>query len=492
VLGNLLKHGASSITTLFMFLLLVIAARQLGAEDFGRFSFAMALVFLFDPLLDPGLYHYSIRELARNGRLTERVLAHVLTWKGLAALPMLLIVGIAALLVDPSGRSLWAVLLLGLAALIKSCKDAFRSVLLSQERFGLDAISLFIERGALLAIGAYVLLSGHGLLALCTVFVVVRLMDLGIIAAIVARRRVAIRVGMDFSFLGQMLRAALPIAALYVALNFYGYISTVMLAFIRSEVEVGWYGASYRIYEGLLIIPGIMAMAFMPRLSRLYLERDGRLGPLLDQGLKYTFVIAAAVAGNGIIVSNVLVPWLFGNEFRNASSSLTVLLIGVPLIFCLNFLQTSMIAMDRQKAVLNATLAGLLANVVLNALLIPALGHNGAALSTVLCEALVLVIVLVYLGRHAGLRSWQVLLRPALAMSLAAAVPALMGHAVPLFVQVVLFNVALILMLLWLGCVDRTELSALMDFIRRAGPSKDNGIDAAVGADVVRKAGDDQ
>ena len=54
-----------------------------------------------------------------------------------------------------------------------------------------------------------------------------------------------------------MLRAGIPIGVYYVTLNIYNYVDTLMISMMRDSTEVGWYSASYKVYEGLMIIPVI-------------------------------------------------------------------------------------------------------------------------------------------------------------------------------------------------------------------------------------------
>ena len=58
MLTNMVKYATSAVTSAFLFALLVMAGRILGAEDFGKFSFAMAFAFLFKPLIDPKVNWY--------------------------------------------------------------------------------------------------------------------------------------------------------------------------------------------------------------------------------------------------------------------------------------------------------------------------------------------------------------------------------------------------------------------------------------------------
>jgi O-antigen/teichoic acid export membrane protein len=470
MLRNLVRYSVSGVTTLFMFLLLILAGRQLGAEDFGRFTFAIALAFLFDPIMDPGIYHYLIREMARDRQATHRLVAHALSWKLLAMFPAFVLIALTANVIHDSAATLWAVYLMAVSAFLKSYKDVLRCVLLSSESFGMDALSLTIERGSLLLFAALVLLLDQGLIALCLVFVTVRLIDLFIIIFFVRRRGVTVRVGTDVAFLKNMILAAIPVGALYITLNVYNYVDTVMLSVFRQEAEVGWYGASYRIYEGLLIFPGIISTVFMPRLSRLFKQDETVFRTLVGDGIKYVFLIAVIVALNGVVLSEFVVPLFFGEEFAASIASMRLLLLGVPFAFCLNFLQMAMISMDRQKVVFQTTAIGLVLNVLLNLLLIPSIGYRGAALSTVIVEALLLVGLLGYLSRTGvKLETWRLFGMPSLAAAVSC-IPAVVLLASQWVLTLIVFNATFATMLFLLKVLGEREIGAALSLVRRPPP----------------------
>jgi len=64
--------------------------------------------------------------------------------------------------------------------------------------------------------------------------------------------------------------AALPLGFFMIALNTYTYIDTVILGLMRTDTEIGWYAASYSVYEGLTYAPSILAAVLTPRLSYLF------------------------------------------------------------------------------------------------------------------------------------------------------------------------------------------------------------------------------
>ena len=121
VVSNTLSYGTfSALTILATFLLHLVAARYLGVDDFGRFSFAFAFVTLFIPILDPGLYYLLIREIARKLDIAKQYLSHALTWTILSSPLFFGIIFIAMQWMDKSPEALSIVYLIALSQILLS------------------------------------------------------------------------------------------------------------------------------------------------------------------------------------------------------------------------------------------------------------------------------------------------------------------------------------------------------------------------------------
>ena len=155
-------------------------------------------------------------------------------------------------------------------------------------------------------------MTGKGVIALCWVFVLVRLFDLAIIAKIVRLKVCKIRLGTDFRFLAQMLKLSIPIGGFYITLNVYNYVDTVMLSIISNDAEVGWYNASFRIYEGSLIVPTIIGTVLLPSLSQLFAKREisefARL--VFFKGVKWIGILSFLVCANGFLLADTIIGTL--------------------------------------------------------------------------------------------------------------------------------------------------------------------------------------
>ena len=125
---NVFFSGLSWLSSLAFLVILILAARFLGDEVYGQFSFAFSLVALFEVTADLGMKAYVVREIARSRDRTGEFLTHALALKtGLAALTTLILIGLA-LFMDVTGEVRTAIYLLTIAMISKSYKLMLKSL----------------------------------------------------------------------------------------------------------------------------------------------------------------------------------------------------------------------------------------------------------------------------------------------------------------------------------------------------------------------------
>lgn len=400
LLHNFITFGLSSATLVFLFILAVVAARYLGPEDFGIFSFALAFVFFFDFILDPGLYHLMIREIARNKSQARRYIVHAFAWK-LIAIPFALLLMVFVInILHESPRIHNTVYIIGAASFLKSAKDVYRSALLAYEKYEIEAISAVIEKAGLLLVGSLVLALGYGLYGLCWSFVVVRIIDLLVLRLMSKDVFRELPAKFELRTLSDLLRMGIPIGAYYVTLNIYNYIDTVMISVIRDSTEVGWYSASYKVYEGLLVLPVIMGTVYLPRMALLNTGDFKGFSGLVRQGWKFSLLLALLVTAAGVPLASDFISIFFGVSYSKSVLVMQILLFGAAFAYMVNFLQTVMISTNNQNTLFFIAMGGLVLNVVLNYFLIHLYGFVGAAVVTVFVEG----VVFAALGRQVYIR----------------------------------------------------------------------------------------
>ena len=272
-----------------------------------------------------------------------------------------------------------------------------RGVLLGLERFGRDTALVVADRALLLVVGLAALHTGFGLTGLAVTFIVVRFAV--VVASLVVVRRLVGRLSLDFdtALWRDLQQTALPVGLFLVAFGLYSYIDVVMLEWLTTDVEVGLYGAAYRVYEGLCYAPAVVAAVLGPRLAALWAGDRTAHRHLARRGLAAALGLAVVASAATIAAAGPLIHFVFpgtgGDDFARAVPTLRILAAGLPFIFAIWILHTTAISVFRQGLLLRTTLIGVTINATVNLFLIPRYGPDGAALATVIGEGITVALL---------------------------------------------------------------------------------------------------
>ena len=183
-----------------------------------------------------------------------------------------------------------------------------------------------------------------------------------------------------------------------ISIELYTLLDTTMLTFMDVEENVGYYTVSMRIVKILIAAVTGISGVLLPRLSRYYSE--GRVKECSEIVSKIFSILFFAFFPCGlgiIIVAPQLMIVLFGPSFKNG---IITLRIAALLIYALGFSNLFgtqvLLTVGCEKKLFFSTIVGAISNICMNAILIPLYNQNGAALASVISEALVTFITYRY------------------------------------------------------------------------------------------------
>ena len=223
--------------------------------------------------------------------------------------------------------------------------------------------------------------------------------------------------GFDFdrSGWGAILRAALPIMLGYLMSAVFWQMDIVMLGFMASRHDLGLYVAASRVLTIALMFAGLVTSAFSPALAESWPTTAAMQARVRDFAAAALFV-GAPVAAGGLAFPGAILATLFGTRYGGAEAALAMLMGAAALAYFAAAAATALVAWHDQVAHMIAFGIGAAANVVLNFVLIPRFGIDGAAFATLAAQALVTVGVLARLRIRFGVLG----LSPALVFALCA------------------------------------------------------------------------
>ena len=383
-----------------LLILLLVAGRFLGVDDYGRFMYALAVTTIIETVMDIGLAHVTVRAVARdpNGASTlfRNVLGLKVAWVGVG----LVLVFVSAPLLRSDPVVIRLCYLMGLSSAARSYFLTARGLLQGTNRFDLEALIVVADRVLLLVLGTATLVLGYDVVTLGVTFVVARLVMFVAVTLLLRRLLGTATPAFDRTVWRELQAAALPLGFFMISLNLYSYVDTVILGVMRTNAETGLYGAAYRVYEGLTYPPSILASLVTPRLSYLFVHDRAKVGRLLTRAVSGAAAMGIVIGGIGVAVATPLITLLFGPTFSAAAQPLQILSGGALFVFCTWILHAAAIATNLDRRLFMTTVIGLTSNVVLNVLFIPRWGISGAASATVLAEAVTVLLLIIQLRRH--------------------------------------------------------------------------------------------
>lgn len=183
-----------------------------------------------------------------------------------------------------------------------------------------------------------------------------------------------------------------------IATTIYLNSDITLLGFMSSNYAVGLYSVATKIYSILKQMFNAVISSVIPRLSYLQKKDDKEFCLLIKKIFNLAILLIIPCSFGVIILRREIIILISGSEYLEAANTLGILSIATIFAVIANLLSNgALVCLGREKFVLKATLISAVVNITLNFIFIPLFGQNGAALTTLIAECLVVILSLFYL-----------------------------------------------------------------------------------------------
>lgn len=397
--GSTLRGGGYALALLLSVLSVPLLVRHLGVVDFGRYVTVTALVTLVAGLTEAGLQTVGTREYAlRHGAERDRLMRDLLgvrialTVGGVAA-------AVAFTLLAGYDRTLvLGTAVAGLALLVQSLQTLLAVPLTARLRLGWATVADLLRQTVLVGLTVALIVAGAGLLPFFAIAVPAALAG-ALLTGVLVRRLTPFRPAFDGGQWWLLIRDTLPYAAAIAANVAYFRVTIVIMSLVATELQTGYFAASFRILEVLLPVPSLIVGAVFPILARAARDDAQRL----DWATQRIFEVATILGVGLVLVIELAAPTVMRVLAGESSEpSIAVLRLQAPALAA-TFVAVAcgfpLLALRRHRALLAASLGGLVASVGLCLALIPSLEARGAAIATTIAELVLAGVALALLKR---------------------------------------------------------------------------------------------
>jgi len=373
-------------------------ARSLGAERFGRWILCTAWASTLTVVVDLGLGVLLTRDGARQDAEPGDLLAGALLVRLGLALPLaaLLYAGAAALSSDAETiAGLRVAALLGTAGAAYGC---FGALYRSQPRW-LPAVLAIETAWLAIQLGAAWWIVGVGgagsaaspLVLLMALAVAVQLAQIAT-AAVCWRRVFGDRGRVRLPSSGALIalaRRALPFALSGIVANVQTRVAPLMLGYLSAPAELGLFAAASRFGSVARLAPQAMFAGALPVLSHEH-GRDRASADRVFQAIdKLLLGAAAAVAAGCAVFAAPMLRLVYGAAFTPAAPALLWVGVGLVPLLSNSARKVFLYASGGEALAVRWSAIGLLLQACAGAVLIPAFGSAGAAVSVAVGEAII-------------------------------------------------------------------------------------------------------
>ncbi|MBQ5579728.1 MAG: polysaccharide biosynthesis C-terminal domain-containing protein, partial [Clostridia bacterium] len=181
--------------------------------------------------------------------------------------------------------------------------------------------------------------------------------------------------------------------AMAVATTVYTHLDTVMLGFMTTDTDVGYYNAAVKIKNVLVSIVTSLGVVLLPRASY-YVEtnRMKDFKTISSKALDFVMVAAIPVTVYFIYFARQGIMLLSGEAYMGSIQPMQILMPTIIFIGITNILGIQiLVPLGKERAVLHSEIVGAVVDLVLNFLLIPKYAASGAAIGTLVAELAVLI-----------------------------------------------------------------------------------------------------
>jgi O-antigen/teichoic acid export membrane protein len=198
-------------------------------------------------------------------------------------------------------------------------------------------------------------------------------------------------------------RLSLTLAVSGASVTIYSLLDKIMLGYFRGAVDVGIYSIARNLLETSLFPMFALVMTLRPALAGAWASGDRqRCSDMVNRSITAAFAFSACVATVFACLAGPLVTGLFSDKF---TASAGILLLFIPLLVMRSIgavILPGLIAVNKAGTYAKLTVVGAAMNLILNALMIPRWGAEGAVVSTLLSFLPIEILGLAAVSREIG------------------------------------------------------------------------------------------
>lgn len=384
--------AASILQKAVSFVYFIVVARIIGVENTGQYFFAITFTTIFVVFADFGFAAVLTREASRYPENTEKFLNTTMVTKILFGLGAYALVALFVNIFNYQTLTKDLIYLSGITMFFDNLTNTFSSVLRSRKNLVYESIGIVFAQLITMTIGTVALLNQWPLVWLIIAYTIPSSLNC-LYLAICVRKIYTVKYNFIWNkdVFKVFFITALPFALAAIIGRLYSYSDSLLMSKMLTVKELGWWSVPYKMTFAFQFVPLALSASVYPVFSGLYMNDKTQIGPLFEKSWRYLFTIIFPLAVGLFVLAGPVITLVYGPSYAPSIMPLKILMGSLIFTF-LGLITGSLLnATNRQN--LQTWLMGivLVVNVALNLILLPILRLNGAAISALISNVILVV-----------------------------------------------------------------------------------------------------
>ncbi len=383
VRGGAIRSGGYAAGVALSVLSAALLTRHLGVARFGEYTTVISLVTVVSTVTDAGMSNVGTHEYSVSEGAARDVLMRVLLGLRLALSFAGVALAVAFAAAAGYAPALFVgTLLAGLGTVALVWQHTFSIPLAASLRLGvISALELARQVLFVLMILGLILL-GAGVLPLLAVTLVVNALLIAP-TAVFARGRIPARPAVDRRAWVGLLRPTIAFSLATAVGTLYIYTAQIITSLVTSQHESGLFAVSFRVFVVVAAVPGLLASAALPVLSRAARDDHARLHYALQRMFEVSLILGVACVIAFTTGAPFVINVVAGKSYSGAAPVLRIQSLAMLASFVLAGWSFALLSLRRYRSLLLVNGAAFVVSCALTIPLASTDGAQGAAIATI-------------------------------------------------------------------------------------------------------------
>ena len=370
----------------------VLMARYLGVDGYGILGFAISFTGILSIFFDLGIGIHSVRHIATDYDSAPKYLGNAIPLKSLFSIGGFILIFIVLILIKADEITIIVTLLFAIEQIIKKFIELMNASFQAFEEGKYQGIGNTILNLLLLLFIIISITTDLGIIGISISYIIANIITLIYIYYVFNKHIIKPSFEFDKTFCKTITIAAIPFAASVILSSIYYSIDMVMLTKFVGNYATGIYNATYKLISVFTLFYSVYSAVIFPVMSKLFKNDKKLLLISYEKSIKYLMLVMIPLAVGTMYYSLDIIQLIYGHKYDAAAPVLSILIWTVCLLFISGAGNTLLNASHKEVTVTKIYFIAAIFNVVLNIFIIPYFSYNGAAITTVLSDLLIVAI----------------------------------------------------------------------------------------------------